>query len=91
MPMIVKTYYRIILTKEEMNYLLEIMEEYDTTIDYSYSYRNEHYKIDAYKEEFIDLYHALRSAYRDYSDEENQKTKIVRKLYYEIRLIVEGW
>ena len=89
--MIVKTYYNIILTKKEMDYLLEVMETYNATIDYSYSYKNKHYKIDAYREEFIGLYKALRSAYRDYSDEENERTKIVRELYCEIRLIVEGW
>ena len=87
--MIVKTYYSIILTKKEMDYLLEVMETYDATIDYSYSYKNKHYKIDAYKEEFIGLYEALKSAYRDYSDVEDERTKMVRSLYYEISLIVK--
>ena len=88
--MIVKTYYNIILTEKEMDYLLEVMETYDATIDYSYSYKNKHYKIDAYKEEFISLYGALRSAYRD-TEDNSERTKIIRELYYEIRLIVEGW
>lgn len=86
--MIVKTYYNIILTEKEMNYLLEVMKTYDAVIDYSY--KNKYYKINAEKEEFIELYKALRSAYRD-TEDNSERTKIIRELYYEIRLIVEGW
>ena len=73
-----------------MDYLSEVMETYDATIDYSYSYKNKYYKIDAEKEEFVELYKALRSAYRD-TEDNSERTKIIRELYYEIRLIVEGW
>ena len=73
-----------------MNYLLEVMKNYNANIDYSFI-NDKYYKILAEKEEFIELYYALRSAYRDYSDVEDQRTKTIRKLYYEIRLIVEGW
>ena len=85
----VREIYEIELDAVEMNYVKEVMKEYGAETNYSYDFDNDHYYLRASREKFYGLYIALKSAYRDYSDIEDERTKMVRSLYYEISLIVK--
>ncbi len=85
----VREIYEVELTEQEMNYVKEVMKDYGAETNYSYDFDNNHYYLRASREKFHGLYIALRSAYRDYSDVEDERTKTVRSIYYEISLIVK--
>lgn len=87
--MIVREIYEVELNAVEMDYVKEVMKEYGAETNYSYDFDNDHYYLRASRDKFNDLYIALKSAYRDYSDVEDERTKMIRELYYQISLIVK--